>query len=272
MRRAWSCPTDKDLKDAPNAKVTADFTPRTARCPGRPWTSPSWARDRQGQEAGPDAADDASGTRPARAPARRHEGRPRRPVNGFLGGPPVDGSGIDTSGLDQDSPEDEFWGTPHGPHVVRRPALVARRRRGGQPRLGPPPFPPAPVPSTMTRVVPGGGPDVERRPPAPAPHPGPASPARRRADASSPRSPTAPHESGPATAPGKDPCRAVGLAGVLAGSACPSRRTVSRQTGSRRTVSRRTPPTGCRRRARRSGRRSSSRRGTGAPSCGSGTR
>ncbi|CAM5643824.1 MULTISPECIES: hypothetical protein [Streptomyces] len=99
-------PTDKDLKDAPNAKVTADFTLKNGELSQVDVDLAKLAETAKVKKLGLTLRM-SEGTRPT-APAGATKLDLADLVNGFLGGPPVDGSDIDTSGLDQDFPEDEF--------------------------------------------------------------------------------------------------------------------------------------------------------------------
>ncbi|MEW2515850.1 hypothetical protein [Streptomyces sp. NPDC046870] len=99
-------PTDKDLKDAPNAKVTADFTLKNGELSQVDVDLAKLAETAKVKKLGLTLRM-SEGTRPT-APAGATKLDLGDLMNGFLGGPPIDGSDIDTSGLDQDFPGEDF--------------------------------------------------------------------------------------------------------------------------------------------------------------------
>ncbi|MGW2034159.1 hypothetical protein [Streptomyces sp. NPDC001811] len=99
-------PTDKDLKDAPNAKVTADFTLRNGELSQVDVDLAKLAGTAKVKKLGLTLRM-SEGSRPT-APAGATKLDLGELMSGFLGGPPVDGADIDTSGLDQDFPGEDF--------------------------------------------------------------------------------------------------------------------------------------------------------------------
>ncbi|WP_031101676.1 MULTISPECIES: hypothetical protein [unclassified Streptomyces] len=99
-------PTDKDLKDAPNAKVTADFTLKNGELSQVDVDLAKLAETAKVKKLGLTLRM-GEGTRPT-APAGATKLDLGDLMNGFLGGPPMGDPDIDMSGLDQDFPDDEF--------------------------------------------------------------------------------------------------------------------------------------------------------------------
>ncbi|MET8767258.1 hypothetical protein [Streptomyces sp. NPDC004658] len=97
-------PTDKDLKDAPNAKVTADFTLRNGELSQVDVDLAKLAESAKVKKLGLTLRL-REGTRPT-APAGATTLDPKDLLGGFLGGPPMGEGDIDMSGLDVDGPAD----------------------------------------------------------------------------------------------------------------------------------------------------------------------
>ncbi|MFF5019916.1 hypothetical protein [Streptomyces sp. NPDC001165] len=100
-------PTDKDLKDAPNAKVTADFTLKNGELAQVDMDLAKLAENTKVKKLGLTLRM-REGTRPT-APAGATTIDLDDLMNGFLGGPAMGDAEFDMSGLaDEDVPQDQF--------------------------------------------------------------------------------------------------------------------------------------------------------------------
>ncbi|MGW2706930.1 hypothetical protein [Streptomyces sp. NPDC001340] len=100
-------PTDKDLKDAPNAKVTADFTLKNGELAQVDMDLAKLAENTKVKKLGLTLRM-REGTRPT-APAGATTIDLDDLMNGFLGGPATGDAEFDMSGLaDEDVPQDQF--------------------------------------------------------------------------------------------------------------------------------------------------------------------